>query len=65
MILGIEDPSVAIAYILMFLAAVGCVVYGAVNWNRGGDPTPEEADSERQWMREEIELDEEVAGGAE
>ena len=35
--LGMEDWSVALAYWLNILAVLICVIYGAVNWNRGDD----------------------------
>ncbi|WP_349408174.1 symporter small accessory protein [Pseudalkalibacillus sp. SCS-8] len=35
--LGIEDQLVALAWIGTFLAGIGCIVFGAVMWNRGGD----------------------------
>lgn len=33
--LGIEDPQIWIAYVLCFLSAIGCIVYGALKWNEG------------------------------
>jgi hypothetical protein len=33
--LGIDDPQIWLAYVLCFLSAVGCIVYGALNWNKG------------------------------
>ena len=35
--LGMEDWSVAAAYWLNIIAVIVCVIYGAVNWNRGDD----------------------------
>ncbi|SFF72977.1 hypothetical protein SAMN05216353_10738 [Halobacillus alkaliphilus] len=34
--LGIEDVSVAFVWVATVLSALGCVIYGAVMWNRGG-----------------------------
>lgn len=34
-LLGIEDPWVWGAYILLILATLLCVVYGVLNWNKG------------------------------
>jgi hypothetical protein len=39
--LGIASTELAWAYILCILAALLCVVYGAVKWNDSG-PHPEE-----------------------
>ncbi len=35
--LGIEDPSILVAYGLSFGLALLCIVYGVLNWNKGGD----------------------------
>jgi hypothetical protein len=35
--LGIEDKWVFLAYVLSILSALFCVIYGAMNWNRGDD----------------------------
>ncbi|WP_406657686.1 symporter small accessory protein [Methanolobus sp. ZRKC2] len=37
--LGIDDPQIWIAYVLCFLSAIGCIVYGALKWNDGVDET--------------------------
>ncbi len=36
-LLGIEDPWVLLAYLLSFIVAAGCIAYGLLNWNEGGD----------------------------
>ncbi|HZL43095.1 MAG TPA: hypothetical protein VFD66_07420 [Verrucomicrobiae bacterium] len=33
--LGIDDPWVALAYLLCIGSALLCVIYGALNWNKG------------------------------
>lgn len=60
--LGFADPMVAVVYLLMLGSAVLCVVYGIINWNKGGDITPEEAVEEQSWLSEEIAIDKEIAG---
>ncbi|WP_345238887.1 symporter small accessory protein [Pontibacillus salipaludis] len=35
--LGMESVSIAVIWILTVLSTIGCVVYGAVMWNKGGD----------------------------
>ena len=35
MVLGINDPWIWSIYILIILSALLCVVYGAINWNKG------------------------------
>ena len=52
MVFGIEDPGVVSAYVLAFLGAVVCAIYGIVNWNKGDEPVkPEDV----QWAKEEKE----------
>ena len=41
MVLGINDPWIWSIYILIILSALLCVVYGALNWNKG-DNTEED-----------------------
>ena len=33
--LGIDDPQIWLAYVLCFLSAIGCIIYGALKWNEG------------------------------
>ena len=35
--LGIPDFGIIAAYLLCILSTVACVVYGIVNWNKGGE----------------------------
>ena len=30
--LGIEDPQIWLAYLFCVLSALGCMIYGALNW---------------------------------
>jgi len=34
---GIEDPGVLVAYGLSIGLALLCIVYGLINWNKGGE----------------------------
>ncbi|WP_461461813.1 symporter small accessory protein [Methanobrevibacter sp.] len=36
-VLGIEDPMIWGCYILIILFTIICVVYGIINWNKGGE----------------------------
>lgn len=54
---GLADPVISAAYILNILAVVISVIYGAMNWNKGGDVLPEDLD--RQWRKEEQEIEKE------
>jgi hypothetical protein len=55
--LGIEDKFVWSAYLLCVLSTVLCVVYGAVNWNRGEEPVKGE---DVQWAAGEQKVEEEL-----
>ena len=50
MVLGIQDPSVWLAYVLSLASAGVCVVYGIVNWNKGEEPVQKE---DVDWAKEE------------
>ncbi len=55
--LGFADSLTAWGYILSILAAILCIIYGLINWNKG---TEIEEDYRRivEWEREEIEVEE-------
>lgn len=48
--LGIDDPIIALAYLLCLLSTVGCVVYSWRNWNQGDDSVRAE---DVRWAKEE------------
>lgn len=50
MVLGIESPSVWLAYVLSVASAAVCVVYGILTWNKGDEPPHQE---EMDWAKEE------------
>jgi len=50
MMLGLQDPWVAVAYLLCLASTALCVVYGLVTWNQGDEPVkPEDV----RWAKEE------------
>lgn len=55
--LGIEDKGVLAAYLLCLFSAGLCIVYGAINWNRGDEPV--EPDDVK-WVAEEKKAEEEL-----
>lgn len=63
MFLGIPDPSVWVAYLGVILSTVLCVVYGIIMWNKEGAISPAEDKEEKQWAKEEKEIDEEISDG--
>ncbi|MFZ5990095.1 MAG: symporter small accessory protein [Bacillota bacterium] len=52
-LLGIPDFWVLSAYILCILSAAACVVYGVLNWNKGGENEALEIEEESKWEAEE------------
>lgn len=64
MILGISDPIVYSAYIALILSVILCVIYGILNWNKEGEISDDELNAEIEWMKEEVEIDKELSGGA-
>lgn len=55
---GLKDPIIFLAYLLSVLGAIGCVVYGVLNWNKGGEHEKEEIKEEAKWEEEEKKIDE-------
>ena len=56
--LGFADGWITSAFILCILSSLLCVVYGIVNWNKGGNEQEKEED--RQWAKEEEKIKEEL-----
>ena len=56
---GIEDPWVALAYILCILSALLCLIWGGLKWNKD-DSTLEPEEEIRQWAEEEDRVEEEL-----
>jgi len=40
-IFGIDDMGIIAAYVLCFLGTILCVIYGALNWNKGSEEDDE------------------------
>ncbi|MBN2650950.1 MAG: hypothetical protein JXR63_01105 [Spirochaetales bacterium] len=59
---GIKDPTIIVMFFFLFFAAVFCLVYGALNWNKGGEISPQELEEESKWDKEEDDIDSEVGG---
>jgi heme exporter protein D len=55
--LGIPDFWVWSAYLLCILSAILCVVYGILNWNKGGDDEASQIEEEAKWEEKEKEVD--------
>ena len=60
--LGINDPWIWGVYILSLLSAAICVVYGLINWHRGGEREAEEILEEMEWEDKEMHMQEDELG---
>lgn len=58
--LGLSNFSVFLAYILVFMLALSCILYGILHWNKEGEISEEELLEEKTWLREELEIEEQV-----
>jgi len=56
--LGITDPWIITAYVLCILSALACVVYGLMNWNKGGGNETSQIEEEVQWEEVETKINE-------
>ena len=56
--LGLQDNSIFAAYMLSIVSALGCIVYGILNWNKGGNDEVEEIREEQNWASEEEKINE-------
>ena len=55
--LGLGDGWIFLAYLLCILSSIACVVYGAMNWNKGDEEITEE---ERTWAAHEDKVEQEL-----
>jgi len=60
--LGIWDPWIWGVYILCILSALLCVIYGIINWNKGGEEEAQEIIEEAAWEMKEEEMEEKELG---
>ena len=59
--LGIPDFSISLVYILCISSALLCLVYGIINWNKGGKADEvDEIDEETKWQEQEDLIDEKL-----
>ena len=56
--LGLGDFWVASAFWLCILGSLLCIVYGAMNWNKGDEPSRTEIEEEKEWDKEEKKIEE-------
>jgi len=62
MVLGIEDPWILSAYIGCILVTLLCVIYGILNWNKGGEDEEKQVKEEEEWHKKEKDMEEKELG---
>lgn len=55
--LGIHDGWIIAAYLCCALSAFICIIYGAINWNKGGNNEAAEIQEEVQWEKVERDVE--------
>jgi hypothetical protein len=60
--LGIDDPWILSVYLLCIFSALLCVIYGVINWNRGGEQESLEIKEEADWEAGEEDMQEKELG---
>ena len=55
--LGLVNIWVALGFWFTILSSVLCIIYGIINWNKGGI-TREELEEEQMWAKEEEKVEE-------
>jgi hypothetical protein len=58
MVLGIPDFWIWSAYLLCIISTLIGVIYGIVNWNKGGDDESKQITEEKKWDEKEQSIEE-------
>ena len=53
---GIQSFAIWSAYLLCILSTLACLVYGIINWNKGGDDKEEQEERKKQWKEEQSKI---------
>jgi hypothetical protein len=54
--LGLEDTSISLGYVMAICSFFFCLIYGIINWHKGIEEKDGDYREEIRWDREEIEL---------
>jgi hypothetical protein len=60
--LGINDPWIWGVYLLCIFSTLLCVIYGLINWNKGGELEAVEISEEIAWESQEEEMQKKELG---
>jgi hypothetical protein len=61
-VLGINDPWIWGVYLLCIISTLLCIIYGLMNWNKGGETEEKEISEEAAWEEKEEEMQEKELG---
>lgn len=54
---GIDDPAIYLGYLLTILSLILCIIYGALNWNNGGELESSNLELDEKWEAEEEKIE--------
>ncbi len=57
---GINDPGIFLGYLFSILGLVACVVYGALNWNKGMETNIDEIQKDLEWENRDDQTNNEI-----
>lgn len=55
---GIQSFAIWSVYLLCILSTVACLIYGVINWNKGGTDEIQDLKKSKEWQKEEEEIKE-------
>ena len=55
---GILSFAICSVYLLCILSTVACLIYGVINWNKGGTDEIQDLKKSKEWQKEEEEIKE-------
>jgi len=55
---GLNDFWIGLAFGLCLISTIGCIVYGFINWNKGGEN--EDTSNDDKWEETEEEIEEKL-----
>ncbi len=58
--LGIQDPSIYLGYLLAILSLVACIWYGIANWNKGIETDENQFNKDVEWEEKDEQIKEQL-----
>lgn len=57
---GLGDIAVSLGFLLTILSSIVCIIYGIVVWGKKEKISPIEEKEEKEWIKEEKKMEEEI-----